>query len=105
DEVGLIANDAYGDAGRQRLLNIGQFFLDGADDLDRVGARLAAHVEGDALFTVDHIPGRRLGEAVFDAAHIIDAYGRAVDVGDDDVAELRDCVNASERAHAHFGFA
>src|SRR5262245_39041990 len=105
DEHRLVANDLERDTRRKRLLDLLEFLFYRFDDLDGVRARLPPHVERHGLLAFDHVPGARLGEAVFHAANIAHANRRAVDVGDYDVTELAYRIDSSERANAELRFA
>src|SRR5262245_57701927 len=105
DENRLVADDLKRHARRQSPFDCFQLLLDRVDDLDRVRAGLSTHIERHGLLAVDHIPGARLAEAVLDAADVADPNWRTVDVCDDDVPELADGVDASQRANAQLGVA
>ena len=105
DVFGIIAEDLNRDSLRQHALHRRELGLYGRDHFQRVGAKLALHVERDGLFAMYEIPGGLLGIAVFHMADVADANRRSIDVGGDDVVEIAGLFHARQRAHAQFPIA
>ena len=87
DRARAVDDDVQVDGGGQLLAERGQERLHGVDDLDGIGARLAAHLEIDRAVAVEPAGGFVALHAVDDLAEISEADGGAVAVGDDDAAE------------------
>ena len=95
DEFRLIPHLPDAVAGRQRGLELVQASFHFLHDLDRVGARLTAHLQQHGAGPVHVGDGLRVGFAVLDTCHFRDADGMAVLLANDDVVELGDGLDAA----------
>ena len=98
DVRGLIADDVYGDAGRQARRDPLERGLGRLDHRDRVGAGLTAHFEHDGRHAVQSREGALFLGAVLGAADVADADRRAVARGHDQVVELAGIAEAPDGA-------
>src|SRR5205085_9611340 len=102
DEDRLIAHHLDAEVRRQAALNLAQALLNGINDFDGVGARLLAHLEHDSLLAVQSRDGAGFLDAVFNVTDVTHANRRGAEVGDNQVVEIFDALDASQRAQSQF---
>ena len=85
DGAGAVAHHIELDAGLNGALDARQLILDAVDGLDDVGAGLALHVDDDGGLALVPAADARVLEAVGNGRHVLEAHGRVVAIGDDDV--------------------
>ena len=99
DEAGLIADGFHSQIsaafGGEGFTHLRQLALDDVDDFDGIGAALLLDDQENGVVAVEAADGAGFFVAVVDFAEVADADGLAGDVGNDDVAELIDVLDAA----------
>ena len=102
DVAGLLLDDFKLDARRQLGAHGVEPGHHRVHHFHRVHAGLPLHFHDDGGLLAQVGEVALLGHAIFDVAHVANADGRAGDVLDDDVVEVRNGLDPSHRAHAQF---